>query len=215
MTNVRRVSTLLLFFAGVLCFVIFLKDWGTVAMASASEGSAAPGFAVRMLLMTGAALVLIVIISMLPFPRRLIESARGRRLAARFLKRAEGKTGGGPKAVAVVSVPTLAHLPAAKGRMAMESLRLYLEGFIGERECVGRLDRFVYGLLLASGDSAAFSRRLEILKQDVGFLYMAAYPGMRISARVTACLEGGLGLQDALQRACSQDAAEGPDHGQP
>ena len=95
----------------------------------------------------------------------------------------------------------------------MESLRLYLEGFIREGELCGRLDRFSYGLVLKAGDSAAFSQRLEILKQDAGFLYMAAYPGMRLTARVTACRECGQGFGDALRSAQSLNAPEGPDKG--
>jgi hypothetical protein len=212
MTNARRVSTLLLSFLGLYCFVIFLKDWGVAAMASAPGGSSASGFWGHALIVAGAVLALALAAALIPFFRGLIQSARYRKSAERFLRKAEGLPSG-DRAIAVVAVPGLERLPAKRGEKAMGSLRLYLEGFVREGEPFGRLSRFAYGLCLTIGDSAAFAQRLEVLKQDAGFLYMAAYPGMRITARVTACREGGQGFQAALSCAMGKSAPEGPDRG--
>ncbi len=213
MTIVRRVSTLLLSTLGFLCFVVFLKDWGVAAMASAPDGSRVSGSWAYALIIAGAAVALALVAALIPPCRRLIAAAGYRQSTKCFLRKVDGLPSGGDRAVAVVAVPGLERLPARKGKNAMKSLRLYLEGFVLKGERFGRVDRFAYGLVLIPGDAAAFAQRLEILKQDAGFLYMAAYPGMRLTARVTACREGGQGLQDALRRAMSGSAPEGPDQG--
>jgi hypothetical protein len=87
--------------------------------------------------------------------------------------------------VAVVEIVGLDRLPATKSGNAMESFRLYLAGFTEDGEFFSRIGKYAYGLALECGDEAALSRRLEILKQDIRFLYMASYPGLEISARVT------------------------------
>ncbi len=212
MTIARRVSTLLLSTLGFFCVVVFLKDWGVAAMAAAPDGNRALGSWAFALVIAGAVLALALVAALIPHCRRLIAAIGYRQSTKRFIRKAEREPSGGERAVAVVSVPGLERLPAKKGANAMKSLRLYLEGFVREGERFGRVDRFAYGLVLLVGDAAAFSQRLEILKQDVGFLYMAAYPGMLLTARVTTCREGGQGLQDALRRALIV-APEGPDQG--
>lgn len=213
MTIARRVSTLLLSTLGFLCFVVFLKDWGVAAAASAPDGSRVTGSWAFALIIAGAVVVLALVAVLIPSCRRLIAAAGYRQTTKSLLRKAERLPSGGDRAVAVVAVPGLERLPAGKGKNAMKSLRLYLEGFVREGERFGRVDRFAYGLVLLPGDAASFSQRLEILKQDAGFLYMAAYPGMRLTARVTACRENGQGLQDALRRAMDGTAPEGPDQG--
>jgi hypothetical protein len=158
-------------------------------------------------------LLLALAAALIPFCRRLIAAAGFRQSATCFLRKAEKLSSGGGRAIAVVSVPGLERLSAKRGRKAMGSLRLYLEGFVREGERFGRVDRFAYGLVLIPADAAAFAQRLEVLKQDAGFLYMAAYPGMRLTARVTACRQDGLGLRDALRRAMSDSAQQGSDQG--
>ena len=213
MTFARKVSTLLLSFLGVVFFAVFQKDWGVAAMASSPDGSLFSGKWTYALIIAGAIVALALVAALTPHFRRFIEAVGYRQSAACFLRKAEKLPSGGRRAVAVVSVPGLERLSAKRGKKAMGSLRLYLEGFVREGERFGRVDRFVYGLVLIPGDTTAFSQRLEILKQDAGFLYMAAYPGMRLTARVTACREDGQGLQDALRRAMGDGAPEGPDHG--
>jgi hypothetical protein len=213
MTIARRVSTLLLSTLGFFCFVVFLKDWGIAAMASAPDGNHVTGPWAFAVILAGAVVAMGLFAALIPSCRKLIAAAGYRQSTKCFLREAEGLTSGGNRVVAVVAVPGLERLPAGKGKNAMNSLRLYLEGFVLKGERFGRVDRFAYGLVLIPGEAAAFSQRLEILKQDAGFLYMAAYPGMRLTARVTACREDGQGLQDALRRAMSDTAPEGPDRG--
>lgn len=211
MTKTHKVSTLFLSLLAALCCAVIAKGWGVAALASASDGGNASGGHIWG--HTGDALALALIASMIPLTRTLIGGAGYRKATASFLLKAESLASGSGRAIAVVSVPDLNRLPSKKGKKAMESLRLYLESFLKEGEPFGRLDQFAYGLCLSVGDSEAFSQRLEILKQDVGFLYMAAYPGMRIKAHVTACRECGQGLKDALDSALTRNAPGGPDQG--
>ena len=213
MTKAHEVSTLFLSLVAALCCAVLPKDRAFAAMAAAPDGSNASGFEGILWIAAGVVLALALIAWLIPLTRGLIGAAGYKKSTACFLQKAENLPSDGGRAIAVVSVPDLHRLPVKRGKKAMESLRLYLEGFIREGEPFGQLDQFAYGLCLSVGDSEAFSQRLEILKQDVGFLYMAAYPGMRIKARVTVCKESGQGLQDALHSALSRNAPEGPDQG--
>mgnify|MGYP000901818898 FL=1 len=141
MTNSRRVSTLLMSFLGVIGFVVFLIKWDVAALAAVPDANPASGLGANLLYPAGIVLALIVAAALIPVSRGLIMASGYRRSTARFLKKAEGSVSG-DRTVTVVSVPGLERLPAGKGRKAMESLRLYLEGFIREGELCGRLDRF-------------------------------------------------------------------------
>ncbi len=72
----------------------------------------------------------------------------------------------------MVEVTGAERLSAARRRGVMKSLQLYLEGFVEPGERFARVGMNSYGLLLAAGDDAALSRRLAILEQDAGFLFM-------------------------------------------
>jgi hypothetical protein len=125
----------------------------------------------------------------------------------RFLAKAEVcATDGQPWAIAVASVSALESLTREKAKGAMESMRLYLEGFVEGGEFFERIGRYDYGLMLRCGDEAAFQRRLEILRQDSRYLYMAAYPGRNICARVAACrVAGAPSAGEALRLAQEQN----------
>ncbi len=120
---------------------------------------------------------------------------------ARLFRTAMRPAAGGARAMVVVKLLGLRRLPAAKLKGAMKSLGFYLPSFIREGEACERTGRREYGLLLYCGDDAAFSRRIAVLRQDLGFLYMAAYPGL-LKARVAFCrLSDAASVREALRRA--------------
>jgi hypothetical protein len=123
----------------------------------------------------------------------------------RLVRAAEAPVSGGLRAIAVIDVPGLRSLFHSKFYRAIGCLRLYLEATLEPGECFYRVRRYEYGLSLVFRDREAFARRLQILEQDVGFLYMASHPGLNVKTRVAGCpLSEAKGAMDALQRARAQ-----------
>ena len=90
----------------------------------------------------------------------------------------------------------------------MACMRLYLEGFVKDGEFFESIARSEYGIMLRCVDEAAFEKRLELLRQDSRYLYMAAHPGKNVYAHVTACrVTGARGTAEALKLAQERNAA--------
>ncbi len=140
--------------------------------------------------------------------RLRIPGRRDRPSAGRFLEKARFFASCGQWAVAAASVAGLQSLSDQAYRGAMESMRLYLESFLEDGEFFERTGRNAFGLMLRCGDEAAFERRLEILRQDSRYLYMAAYPGKDIRARVSACrVADAPGVSEAFRLVRARNAA--------
>ncbi len=123
----------------------------------------------------------------------------------RFVHEADrASSSGQPYAVATVAATGFARLSRKRSSGALNSLRLYLDGFAEPGERCARLSRYSFALLLRCEDRSAFEKRLAILEQDTGFLFMASHPGKCLGARVSACrMDEAGGAAKALRRALS------------
>ena len=123
----------------------------------------------------------------------------------RFVRQADrASSAGQPYAVTAVTATGFSRLPRRRRGGALNSLGLYLEGFAEPGERCARLGRHSFALLLRCEDRSAFEKRLAILEQDTGFLFMASHPGKCLGARVSACrVDEAGGAAKALRRALS------------
>lgn len=199
MSIARRHTFRLLIALSGLAFVVMLIDRAGTASARGVPGVLRAGPSAWSAVLAGLAAALIAFIACLT--RRQVQRIRSGLSAARLF-RTTGPLGpeGGRRAIAVVEVTGAERLSAARRRGVMKSLQLYLEGFVEPGERFARVGMNSYGLLLAAGDDAALSRRLAILEQDAGFLFMAAYPAQGPAARVASLpLQGDQRPEEALR----------------
>jgi len=187
---------------GFLCLTVWLPFRVLPASASALSSAALPpkaGMSGNVL----SALILALAVAFFFTGRALQLRLRSRSPDALFVAEAQRLAADG-RARTVVTVDPVGfdRLPGEKRRGALESLRLYLSGFVGSGEVLAPLSRRGFGLILLFQDQSALCRRLQVLSQDVRFLYLAAYPGLGLGARLGAYpLDGTLGAADVLWRA--------------
>ncbi len=131
---------------------------------------------------------------------------------SRFVREAN-RTSSCGQAYAVVAVTAtgFARLTNRRRTGALNSLRRYLDGVAEPSERYAQLSRYAFALLLRCEDLEAFEKRLAILEQDTGFLFMASHPGKRLGAQVSACpIDKAHGAAKALRRALSASRGAQP-----
>jgi len=128
-----------------------------------------------------------------------------RRSRARLLREAEHMASSEhPYAVVAVKAVGFGQLTRRRRSGALNSLRLYLDSFVEPGERCAPVGRQRFALILRCEDRSAFEKRLAILEQDMGLLFMASHPSKRLGARVAACrIDEAGGAVRALRLAMS------------
>lgn len=135
-----------------------------------------------------------------------------RRSRVRFLREAGHMSAESSYAVVVVRAVGFEKLSRRRQRGALNSLKLYLEGFAEPGERSAPVGRRIFALLLRCEDQTAIEKRLAILEQDTGYLFMASHPGKYLSAEISACrIDEAGGAASALKRAMQGLAGAKPE----
>ncbi len=209
----RRVARLLISVG--LCFLIWIPFHIQNGSAASLGMDTLFSLDLKRVTVFHVAAVLVLLAALIPLSPSLARRRRNAQADLRFVENAERLPDDGqPRSVVSIRIQNFQRLPSAKRGHAAASLARYLDGSLQADETCARLRTDEFGLLLLCGDTASFAKRLLVLKQDVGFLYMAAYPALKLEAVVGACpLSEARGAAEALHRARTGGAPIKPEPG--